>query len=230
MALGISLGTFYGIDSLIDLLIVLTAFLVANQSRHIYQLTKENHYRYFSFAFASIGIGFLFKILSNLTSIYAVVLTRSNFIAELFEELVKMQLFYFGVFTLYKIFFVSGLLLLFLIFTKTQRKENLILFSYLSVISVLFSVYFTFVFHLTLALLSGFLVMYFRRNYLHQTTKRSYTTYLAFSLIFCGGLVGLIMGVHPLLYLVDEILFLVGFSIILATHMGVYHGKKTNKT
>ena len=63
---------FYGIDSLIDFLIVFVSALICYRSHKIFKLIGDKKYKFFSWAFLSIFLGFLFKIISNLTFLYRV--------------------------------------------------------------------------------------------------------------------------------------------------------------
>lgn len=229
MIFQISLGSFYGLDSIIDFLIVITALLIGYQSHKIYTIIKEKNYQYFSWAFLYIGIAFLFKILSNITMVHKVVLSDPNLLHELVSHLKYMQIFYFTVFSLYKVLLVVGFLVLFMIITKTNKKENVILFLYLSALSVLLSVYFNFVFHLTLVLIQVFLCLYFYDNYESNKSKKSFMVFIAFVIILLSNFLGVIMDLDKLAYLVDEILLLAGFSLLLYTHLRIKNDKVENK-
>ena len=69
MVLQVSLGNFYGIDSLVELGIIIVAIMISYQSRKIYKIVNEKRYNYFAWAFLFIAISFVFKIVSNLTII-----------------------------------------------------------------------------------------------------------------------------------------------------------------
>lgn len=225
----VSLGSFYGVDSIIDFLIVVTALLIGYQSHRIYTIIKEKNYQYFSWAFLYIGIAFIFKILSNITVIHKVILSNPDLLRELASHLKYMQIFYFTVFTLYKALLIIGFLVLFLIITKTSKKENVILFLYLSALSVLLSVYFNFVFHLTLVLIQVFLCLYFYDNYNNNKSQRSFMVFTAFVIILLSNFLGVIMDLDKTAYIVNEVLLLIGFAILLITHLRIKNDKEKNK-
>ena len=229
MTLSFSLGYFYGIDSIIDLLIALVAGLIAYQSRRVYVLTNKKTYNYFSWAFVSIGVAFLAKIFANLTIRYDTIFERANFIISITQELHHMQLINFFGFTFYKIFLLAGFLILFLITTKTQKKGDVILFGYFSAITLLFSIYFDFVFYLTLAIILAALTTFYYRNYKRVRSPSSYRVYVAFLFILISHVVDLFLGIHILIYLLAELLIFIGFLILLVNHTKVKNDQKKNQ-
>ncbi len=229
MVLNLSLGSFYGIDSALDLLIALVAFLIAYQSNKVYKLIREKNYQFFSWAFLSIGIAFIAKIFANLTITHKVVFQQANFIISITRELQEMQLINFFGFILYKIFLLIGFLILFLIVTKTNKKEDVILYSYFAVITVLFSIYFNFVFHLALIIILTALTIHFYNNYKKSNSSRGFKVYLAFLFILISHAVDLFYGLHIFVYLVGEILVFIGFIILLVNHTRVKNDKEKNK-
>lgn len=229
MALSFSLGSFYGIDSILDLLIVLVAFLISYQSGKVYKILKEKNYRFFSWAFFSIGLAFLSKIIANLTILNEVKFEHLNFVISITRELQEMQLINFFGATFYKIFLLIGFLILFLLTTRTNKKEDIILYVYFAIITVLFSIYFNFVFHLTLIIILTTLAIFFYNNYKKTHSKNGFLVYLAFLFILISHAVDLFYGLHIFVYLLGEILVFTGFLILLINHTQVKNGKKTNQ-
>jgi hypothetical protein len=229
MALTLSLGSFYGIDSLLDFTIALVAILIAYQSRKIYKLIKEQNYQYFSMAFFSIAIAFLLKIVANLTILNEVVFERTNLIITVTHELQEMQIVNLLGVTFYKIFLLIGYLILFLITTRTNKKEDILLFVYLGFLTVVFSIYFNFVFHLTVIMILTTMVLYFYKNYKRTNSKNSYMVYLAFLLILISHAVNLFYGLHVFVYLLAEIFVFTGFLILLINHTRIKNGQEKNK-
>lgn len=215
MPLALSLGRFYGIDSLVEFLIILVSLIIAYHSNKIYNLIKDKQYRYFSFAFLAIAISFIFKILSNLTIGYRVVIERANFIFVIWYELQYMQLINFLSFIFYKTFHVIGFLMLFFIVTKTRDKEKIFLFIYFSIIAIFLSIYFNFIFHLTLIFILFFLTHHFYENYTRKKSLNTKLVFIAFLLILLGQIFFIFEDAYTLFYLVGEILLLIGFLFLL---------------
>jgi hypothetical protein len=230
MAYDFSLGSFYGIDSALDLLIALVAFLIAYQSNKVYKLIHEKNYQFFSWSFLSIGLAFIAKILANLTITHKVVFQQANFLITITQEFENMQLINFLGFTFYKIFLLIGFLVLFLITTKTYKKEDIILYIYFAFVTVLLSIYFNFVFHLALIIILTVLTIFYYNNYKRTKSKCGFKVYLAFLFMLISHAVDLFYGLHTFIYIIGEVFVFVGFVILLVNHTRVKNGQKKNKT
>jgi len=219
MSFTLSLGRFYGIDSLIEVLIILVAIVISLYSHKIYKIIKEQNYKYFSWAFLFIAVSFTFKILSNLTIYQRIRIERINFVYTVFSQPNYMQILNFISFILYNIFYLLGFLILFLILTKTDKKEKIFLYMYLSIIAILFSIYFNFIFHLTLILILVFLTMHFYENYKNHRTTNSILVYIAFLLMLISHIFMVFSDVHSLIYMISEGLMLIGFLFLLTNQI-----------
>lgn len=219
MAFMLSLGDFYGFDSLIELLIVIVSFIISFYSHKVYKLIKEDNYRYFSLSFLFIGISFIFKILSDLTVLHKAVIQYYNFVFVVWKQLEFLQQINFFSFILYKIFNLIGFLILFLIVTKTNKKEKVFMFFYMSFITVLFSIYFNFIFNVTLVFILVFLTEHFYQNYRNIKSLNSKLVLIAFVIILISHLFFIFVGIHGFFYLFGEILILFGFLFLLFNHI-----------
>lgn len=224
----------YGLASLIDFFVLLVSSIVAFQSYKIFKLVREKKYKLFTIAFSSMALAQLFKILSNITIFYRAVIQRQNFVMVLFRELSYMQLANFISFILYKTFVLVGFLLLFLIVVKTKNKSEAILLAYLSLMIIIFSIYYNLVFHLTIAVILLTLVMHFYQNYKKIGTKNSQFVFSAFVLIFFGAIIAIFTEVYPISHLIGEVFLLLGFIVLFVNQLSINNltqknGKKTNK-
>lgn len=217
----LSLGNFYGIDSLIDFLITLVAILVGSQSYRIYKITKDKNYKFFSWSFILISLGYLSKILANLTIFYRIKVLDLDFISFIIEEFNEINYIHFISFTFYKIFLLLGLLALFLTTKKNNKNEEIYLFVYLSLIAILFSIYFNFIFYLTIAVLLMILALYFYDNYKEKKSNRSLTTFIAFAIILTGSIINLFYIYNGFMYLFSETITFVGFLLIFLNHINL---------
>jgi len=228
MLLNFSIGRYYGLDSIIEVLMILVSFVISYYSNRVYKLVKEKNYRLFSFAFLAIGISFIFKILSNLTILHRVNVQVANFVFVVFHEFEFMETVNFISLILYKSFHLIGFLILFLLVTKTEKKEKIFLFFYLGLITILFSVYFDFVFHLTLIFILASLTFHFFENYTQKRNLNTFLVFIAFSLILTGHFFFIIESINPLFYLAAEIITLIGFLSLLINQIKLKN-EKTNK-
>jgi len=228
MPLALSLGKFYGIDSLIEILMIIVSFIISYYSNKVYRLVKNKNYRLFSFAFLAIAISFIFKILSNLTILHKVNVHVANFMLVVLTEFESMEVINFISLILYKSFYLIGFLILFLILTKTSNREKIFLFFYLSLIAILFSIYFDFIFHLTLIFILVFLTYNFFINYNERKSVNAFLVFFAFLLLSIDHLFFILEDFSPILYLIGEILSLIGFLCLLVNQIKIKN-EKTNK-
>ncbi|MEK6859254.1 MAG: hypothetical protein AABX54_00415 [Nanoarchaeota archaeon] len=215
MVFTLSLGDFYGIDSIVEFLIILVSLIIAYQSNKIYNLIKDKTYRFFSFAFLAIAISFVFKILSNLTIMYRMIIEKANFIFVIWHQFQYMQLINFLGFIFYKTFNIIGFLILFFIITKTKDKEKIFLFIYFSIIAIVLSIYFDFIFHITLVWILLFLTSHFYENHKNHRTTNTLLVFIAFLLMLISHSSFIFEAINPWFYLIGEILLLIGFFCLL---------------
>lgn len=228
MVLEVSLGRFYGIDSVIDSLIVVVALLISFQSWRIHALVREKNFKYFSAAFFLIGLSYLFKVFANVTSVHRVIIQDANFVVVILQQFGYMQLLYFITFTIHKALLVGGFLILFLIFTKTEKRETILVFFYLSFLAILLSIYYDAIFRLTLIVLLVALAVHFYRNHQRIRSTNSLLVFVAFSLIALSNVTGIFQSCYAC-YLINEIILLVGFSVLFANHVKIHNEQEKNK-
>jgi hypothetical protein len=227
--LDLSLGRFYGIDSLIEISIAVISFVIFGYSRRIYKIVRERNYQLFSWAFLLIGISFILKIISNFTLLHKIQFVGANFVYTIIHEFEYMDAINFIGYIGFKLLFALGFILLFLIITKTKQKEDIFLIFYLSIITLLFSIYFDFVFHLTIMFISLILTFHFYENHKTQREKSSLLVFLSFGLIFLSSLIFIFNEIHSAFYVLGEILLLAGFVIILINHIRSKNNEEKNK-
>jgi len=74
----LTLGKYYGLDSLLELLSIAVASIVSYYSYRIYKIVNDRNFKYFSIAFLLIAASFIFKIFSNLTLLHQTKITTHN--------------------------------------------------------------------------------------------------------------------------------------------------------
>ncbi len=210
-----SLGKFYGIDSLVELLIILVAISISYYSYKIYRIIKDKNYFLFSLSFLSIAISFILKILSNLTILHQVKITTLNLVITITKASQYMELINFISFISYKTLNLIGFLILFFIVTRTKGKEKILLFIYLSITTVFFSIYFNFIFYMTLIFILSFITTRFYYNYKKIQSLNSLLVFLGFFLISLSSFIFIFSEANSNIYLVGEFVRLFGFLALL---------------
>jgi len=228
MVLQFALGKFYGIDSFIELLIIIVSGIISYYSHRIYRLINEKNYKFFSLAFLAIAVAFFFKILSNLTILHRIKVRGINFVAIVLSQPEYSQILNFLSYILYKLFMVAGFLILFFIVTRTDKKREMALFLYMGFIAVLFSIYFNFVFHLTLVFILFSLTIHYYNNYLQGKSQNRLLVFIAFLIMLVSNLFFLFSDIHGLFYLAGEALLLIAFSSLLLNQIKIRNKKSAN--
>lgn len=229
MVTGLSIGQFYGVDSVIEILVMLVSFQIAYYSNRIYKIIKDRNYRFLSAGFLLIGISLLFKIISNLTILQRIRIEDLHFVSHILAEVGNLGLVYFLSFSIYKLLYLVGFLCLFMMTTDVKNKANIFMYVYLGAVTILFSIYFNFLFHLTVTITLALLTINFYGNYRKTKTQNAKLVFTAFAVITLGHISLLFSGTRPLLYIVGKVILLAGFSSLLLNQMKIKNEKK-NKT
>ncbi|VVB78617.1 Uncharacterised protein [uncultured archaeon] len=227
MSVALSLGNFYGIDSAVEFLIIIVSIIIAYYSNKVYNLIRYKQFRFFSFAFLSIAISFIFKILSNLTIVHKMTIQNADFIFVVWHQFEYMELLNFSSFILYKAFYLIGFLVLFFIITRTKDKEKIFLFSYFCIVAIILSIYFNFIFHITLVFILLFLANHFYENHEKIKSTNSLLVFVAFLIILVSHLFFVFSEMHSLFYLIGEILLLISFLCLLVNQIKLKRESKT---
>lgn len=225
----LTLGRFYGIDSLMEILIVVVSLTVSLYSHKVYKLLKNKNMKYFSIAFLLIAISLIFKILSNVTLLHQVVIRDLNFVYTITTQLRYMQIINFFSFMIYKTFHVLAFLLIFFIVSKTDTKEKKALFIYFGLIAIFLSIYFNFIFYLTLVFILVFLTMHFYENYKTTGFKNSKLVFLGFLFITISHFILILEQINIYFDLGGEIVMLIGFIFLLINQVKLKEEHKSIK-
>jgi len=226
MATGLSLGEFYGIDSVIEILIMLVSFQIAYYSNRIYKIIKERNYRLLSAGFLLISISFLFKIVSNLTVLEKINVEDLHFLSHILSEVGNLGLIYFFSFGFYKLLYLSGFLFLFFTTTNIKSRENIFMYLYLGFVTILFSIYFNSLFHFTVAITLILLTANFYENYKRRKSQNTKLVFMAFAIMTLGHLFLLFSANISALYITGKAILLAGFSALLLNQVRIKNEKK----
>lgn len=234
MALLLTLGNIYGplnkILNILNILSVFVSFILYYYGHKVYSLIKDKNYKLFSIAFLMIAIAFIFKILSDLTILNRIEIREADFVFYLFSRFRYMQIINFFSLILYKVLYLTGFLILFLIIAKENDKEEISLFVYFSFITVLLSIYFDFIFHLTLVFLLVFISLHFYNNHKKLRSRNSLLVFSAFLMILIGHIFFAFSDISLLAHLIAEAFLLIGFLVLLVNQIQLKRkNEKTNK-
>ena len=223
---------FTGIDLIIDFFSLVVLAMISIYAFKVYNLYPKKTFKAIGWAMSLIAGSFLFKIIT-----YSVFYLRDNF--SLSYRVLSYSTHGFfctegSLVTLYFIYALIDIIGLFVFLMVYQKNKSLpvsILTIYLIVLSLIMSSNVYYLFHLTsfviLILISSTLLLKFKKNKSKQTQK----LFFSFSIITMSHVFFLISSLTPIIYVLGELVLLIGYIGLLWTFESVLHnGKKTRKT
>ena len=205
---------FYGFDSLFEVIIIVTAFLISWQSYKIFTMIQSRRHKYFSIAFFLIGFAYCFKIFSNILLYKSINISMHNLLITIISIAPRIEVIHFYSFFFSKLLTVFGFLLLFTIAVDVLKKAVVLVMMYLAFLAVtLSSLFGTTVYHTILVAFLFFICWYYYNNHLRVKTKASYRTLLGFTFILIAQLIFPID--YRMFYVAGEIAMIIGFFILL---------------
>ena len=219
----------YNFILVINFFILLVSALISYQSYRNYHFLKVKSFKYFSWAFLSITLGYLFKICSSFTIVHKVVLELSEFSVTFFTNLDFFQDLHVLSLIFHKFFILLGFLILFLTLIKSNKKSEVFLTVYLTLMLLLLSIYIDFIFGLSLVVILTLLTTHFYKNQKRNESKSSKLVFAAFILITIGSIIDVPYSFYHPEHIVGELFILFGFLMLLINHLDIKNGKKTNK-
>jgi len=202
---------FSGIDSLLEIIIILTSFLISYYSFKTYKYFNFKKYKYFSLAFFFFGISFISKIISNLI-ILIPVYKQINFyfysiVYESYKNFYLIENIFFFV---HKLTLLLGLLILFFIITKEDKIETIILFVvFLIILSFLINNYLLFNFIIIVISLFLYLIDFINKKSIKKNKNSNLSIF--FGGIFISYFLIFLAVKHNLFYSLGEIILSIIF-------------------
>ncbi len=215
---------FYGIDSIFEIVSIIVALLIAFSSYKIYKFTKEAKYKYFSLSFVLIAIAYVFKILTNFTLFRQSIIEKTiGDLTYTFLAIQKSDIFLILGYLLFRFLMLIGLIGIYLILDKQSKqtevnKRIIVLLTFFAFITAMISHYYFIIFHITAALLLGFITYLFYNNCKKKCTQTSRLVSTAFLIIFISQLLFILVQFNTEFYVVAEVFQLLGFIILLITY------------
>lgn len=213
---------FYTAGSVMQIVFALVTLLIAGFSYKAYMLAKDRKYRYFSFGFLSLALGYAAISFSNLLvflGVYDGVISRLN-------ELNVANLLYLG----HIFFIIVGYMLLLAVAMKLQQRKLIALLFALVLLLVAFAYQYYIKFHMISFLLLAFMAWQFYENYREKRTANAGLVFSSFYLLAFAELFLIAMVyITPVLYAVGHFLQLTGFGLLLLMFTRVQKGDKDGR-
>jgi len=225
---------FNGWDLVFEGIGLIIALLIACYSWKVYRISKENKYGYFSLAFILISLDFLFKMVTQGLVYYAPLRNMATGVLEPIVGMAKSginysELFFRGGFLIYMIMMLGAWMLIFFVSQKKSGRlkcyyevSQIALFVYLVVLISIVSNFKHFVFYLTSAVILGMTVLNYYKNFLN--TGKSTNALLvmnSFLFILISQFFFVFVFLSEELYVLGEVLMLMGFLLLLYTYRKV---------
>ena len=223
---------FYGKDIFIDIISLIVLALISFFAFKYYKFNKEkkNHI-YLCISFGLISLSFLFKIMTNF-SLYSIERHTAiiGALAFTYNQIHYTNTSFLGGTLIYRLLTIVGLFSLYLLYYPKQRKSSILLLSYFILVTVYFTQFAFYPFHITAFLLLILLAWHCYQNYRVTKDRPALLIFSSFSIIALSQILAVFLMMTKTFYVVSEIVQLLGYSLLLSAFLMVlYYGTKKNK-
>lgn len=222
---------FYGKDIAIDLISVVVVLLIAVFSFRNFLLDRKKKRHFFlSAAFFLLGASFIIKILTNILTHTEGWLSKQFWLSVFGTEIIKSYGFLSAIgFLLFALLTLFGFYTLYVLSSKDELSMNYVIIAYFILISTYFTRFTYFILYITAFI---FLFAITRRYFLsYNETKYKNTLYLgvSFGIITLSQFVFIFTSSNPTLYVLAELIQLIGYLFLLYMFMMVLRNAKKKK-
>jgi hypothetical protein len=216
---------FNGIDSLLEIITVIVALLIAYYSYQLYKFSSDSKYKYFAWAFIAIFVAYIFKILTNVTIYYHIIDDVQLGRIELqFLSLRTSNLLYIIGYFLYRFLFFFGLLGIWFTIEKVYNRKLLLLLAWFMFVVAFVSHYAYFFFHITIFLLLAFITHSYFMNQQKVAPRTAKLVTLSFAMLMLSHVLFIFEIISLDFYVVGTLIQTIAFSILLSTYILVLKG------
>ncbi len=218
---------FYGVDIVFEIFSLVIAFLVSRYGYKLYKISNEKKHKYFSVFFFLIGISFIFKIVTNF-DIYYVDVNSVRILNTMFyytTSHISEILFIvgFSVFRFLMLFSFFGLLYI----TWKKNRSVFLLGLYFIAVITMFSHNVYYIFHITMVVILSMLFYYYYNNYKkHRKIRETFLIMVSFFVLVLSQLSFAAITLSTIMYVIGEILQLIGYGILLYNYILVTRNEK----
>ncbi|MBI2671254.1 hypothetical protein HYX18_04745 [Candidatus Woesearchaeota archaeon] len=209
---------FYGVDTIFEVFSIIVCFLIAIFAYKTYNLTNQRKYFYFMLSFLLIAASLTFKIIANFVVFYKTV--EKSFYGlfivtytHSFDFINTVALF------LFRFLFLIAFIIILANILNIKDKKIISLLLFFSFLAVIFSTFAYFEFHLTLALIVGFISHYYFKNYSIKKRKSAFLVMMSFMAIFLSQIMFILFILDKGFYALAETLQLIGFLFLLLAYL-----------
>ena len=222
---------FYGKDIAIDVLSLIVVLLIGIFSYRNFFLDKKNKRHFFlGSAFILLGLSFIAKILTNIMTHSKTLLAKQFWLPFFGTQIIRSYGFLSAIgFLAFSLLTLFGFYILYALSSRDELSMNYVIIAYFIIISTYFTRVNYFILYITAFL---FLLSISRRYFLsYQKTKYRNTLFLfiSFSIITLSQFVFIFTSASHTMYMVAEIIQLIGYLFLLYTFVSVLRNAKKKK-
>ncbi|MBU0460226.1 MAG: hypothetical protein KJ597_00750 [Nanoarchaeota archaeon] len=213
---------FYGIDLIIDIMSVIILLFIVSFAYKYYQLDKKRSLYSIVMAFSVLAVAFIVKVITHFSIYYNSLKAWNIELAPFLSKAVPTSeiLFIIG-FLLFRFLTLFGFYLLYFVYYPSSSKQTkyLLLFCLFIISYLTTSTYY--VFHVIIFLLLTFISwQYYKKHFNREDLSTKYLL-ASYSMIAISQLLFIFIGATEFMYVIAEIVQLVGSGLLLKTFMQV---------
>ena len=222
---------FNGWDIVFEIVGLLVTFLIAAYSWRVYRINRENRFAYFSLAFLLVSLGLFFKVFTSSIIYFTPVRDMAaDVLRPVAGKGLSLSLIYYrAAFFFQMVSTLGAWLLMFFISQKPRARlkkyyevSQIALFAYLLVLISIISNFKYSAFYLTSMVLLALTVLNYYKNYLNtDRNKKALSVMVSFLFIMFSNMAFVFVFVSNKLYVIGEVLMLIGFLVLLHTYRGI---------
>jgi hypothetical protein len=201
---------FIGFDIIIQFLFAIVSIAVAVYAYKVYKISKEKNIEQFSLGFLFISISYILMALVTLFIYFQI----SGGPREIAIE--HLQLTGLVGLILYMSLFIIGLINLFWVNNKKNKKETYFLIIILGLLAVFTNFNYIAAFHLTASIILLFINFHYAKDYIKNKNHKTLLVFIAFIFLFLGH-AEFLFPVTYSEYVIAHLLELVSYTLILVS-------------
>jgi hypothetical protein len=205
---------FYGLDAGIELVVMLITLLIAFYSFRVYLVARQRVYIYFTLAFLSISLSYLFRAAIDWIA-YRSLLGRMPNLAAALSSFVTLQQLYDLGFLAYIFFAFAGFMMLLAIYVGITRYGTVALLLALALGLAMVSKNAFLAFHIMMLSMLLFIVVHLVRNYARGHSFSKFLVLYGFSCLLAAQAFFILVLYRRMFYIVGHSLQLFGFVMLL---------------
>lgn len=223
---------FYEKDIIIDIFGTVVLILVLFYAWRFYKLNKEQRkYKYFIPAFGLLVLSFISKIIAHFTIYYTTTETHQIGVITVTHQALKTSnaLILWGL-LLHRVLMIMALYFLYLVYSEKQSKTSIFLIGYLLLVVGYLSRSVYYIFQLTALVLLAIITKKIFEVYVKNKYYKTKLLLISFGVITLSCGIFMFLYIHPIMYVIAEVVQLFGYLILLFTFSRVLLDvKKTGK-